>query len=197
MGAEIFGAIFWHVMKLFLQLCDLFFEMTQIERNTSTPSTAELKADFELLVRQYDHVVRKVCYFYAVDTDDFNDLRQEALVNLWRGFQHFRGDAKISTWVYRVSLNSCVSFFRKHKKGKQTEAIDRHPELVDESDDKGAMLAEMYRMINRLNREDKAIILLWLDEHPYEEMAEIMGLPRNTVASRLKRAKDKLLQLKE
>lgn len=169
--------------------------MSNKELNT-TGSQEGLKREFEQLVKQYDPVVRRVCYFYATDTDDFNDLRQEALVNLWRGFPRFRAEAKISTWIYRVSLNSCVSFYRKHKKGKQTETIDQHPELVDESDEKAAMLAKMYRMINRLGREDKAIILLWLDEHPYEEMAEIMGLPRNTVASRLKRAKDKLLQLR-
>lgn len=162
--------------------------------NNNLPQ-AQLKAEFERLVAEYDPVVRRVCYFYSEDTEDFNDLRQEALVNLWRGFPRFRAEAKMSTWIYRVSLNSCVSFFRKHKKGKDTEAIDRHPELVDEADDKADMLRRMYRMINHLGREDKAIILLWLDEHPYEEMAEIMGLPRNTVASRLKRAKDKLIAI--
>lgn len=168
--------------------------MKKKEINGLPPQT-QLKAEFERMVKEYDRVIRRVCYFYAEDTDDFNDLRQEALVNLWRGFPRFRAEAKMSTWVYRVSLNSCVSFFRKHKKGRSEEAIDRHPELVDESDDKAAMLRQMYRMINSLGREDKAIILLWLDEHPYEEMAEIMGLPRNTVASRLKRAKEKLISL--
>jgi RNA polymerase sigma-70 factor (ECF subfamily) len=74
-----------------------------------------LENDFEQMVNLHDVLIRKVCFFYALDLDDFNDLRQEALVNLWRGFPKFRGDAKITTWIYRVCLNSCVSYFRKQK----------------------------------------------------------------------------------
>lgn len=154
-----------------------------------------LKQAFEETVRRYDGVIRKVCYFYATDVDDFDDLRQEALVNLWRGFPSFRGDASMSTWIYRVTLNSCVSFFRKHRRGGNTVPVDEHPELIAEDDEKGAMLREMYRMINRLPAADKALILLWLDEHSYDEIASIMGQPRNTVASRLRRAKEKLTSL--
>lgn len=154
-----------------------------------------LKQAFEETVRQYDGVIRKVCYFYATDVDDFDDLRQEALVNLWRGFPRFRGDASMSTWIYRVTLNSCVSFFRKHRRRGNTVPVDELPELIAEDDEKGAMLREMYRMINRLPAADKALILLWLDEHSYDEIASIMGQPRNTVASRLRRAKEKLTSL--
>lgn len=154
-----------------------------------------LKQAFEETVRQYDGVIRKVCYFYSSDVDDFNDLRQEALINLWRGFPRFRGEASLSTWIYRVTLNSCVSAFRKNRKGADTVPIDQCPGLLEEADDKAEMLREMYRMINRLGPSDKALILLWLDEHPYDEMASIMGLPRNTVASRLRRAKEKLVSL--
>lgn len=154
-----------------------------------------LRKAFEETVRRYDGVIRKVCYFYATDTGDFDDLRQEALVNLWRGFPKFRGDASLSTWIYRVTLNSCVSFFRRNRKGGATVPVDQCPGLLAESDDKAEMLREMYRMINRLGNADKALILLWLDEHPYDEIAAIMGLPRNTVASRLRRAKEKLTSL--
>lgn len=100
-----------------------------------------------------------------------------------------------STWIYRVTLNSCVSFFRKHRRRGNTVSVDEHPELIAEDDEKGAMLREMYRMINRLPAADKALILLWLDEHSYDEIASIMGQPRNTVASRLRRAKEKLTSL--
>lgn len=154
-----------------------------------------LKQAFEETVRRYDGVIRKVCYFYATDVDDFDDLRQEALVNLWRGFPRFRGDASMSTWIYRVTLNSCVSFFRKHRRRGNTVPVDEHPELIAEDDEKGAMLRAMYRMINRLPAADKALIPLWLDEHSYDEIASIMGQPRNTVASRLRRAKEKLTSL--
>lgn len=157
--------------------------------------TEDLRGAFEEMARRYDGVIRKVCYFYATDREDFYDLRQEALVNLWRGFPRFRGEASLSTWIYRVTLNSCVSFFRKHRKGADTVPIDEHPELLAENDEKAAMLREMYRMIGRLAPSDKALILLWLDEHSYEEIAAIMGEPRNTIASRLRRAKEKLISL--
>ncbi len=94
-----------------------------------------------------------------------------------------------------MTLNSCVSFFRKHRKGGGSVPIDEHPELISEDDEKAAMLREMYRMINRLGPSDKALILLWLDEHSYDEIASIMGRPRNTIASRLRRAKEKLNSL--
>ena len=155
----------------------------------------DLKRSFEETIRRYDGVIRKVCYFYAADLADFDDLRQEALVNLWRGFPRFRGEASLSTWIYRVTLNSCVSFFRKHRKGGGSVPIDEHPELISEDDEKAAMLREMYRMINRLGPSDKALILLWLDEHSDDEIASIMGRPRNTIASRLRRAKEKLNSL--
>ena len=116
----------------------------------------DLKRSFEETIRRYDGVIRKVCYFYAADLADFDDLRQEALVNLWRGFPRFRGEASLSTWIYRVTLNSCVSFFRKHRKGGGSVPID---------------------------------------EHSYDEIASIMGRPRNTIASRLRRAKEKLNSL--
>lgn len=169
------------------------------DKNTtySTSREAALRESFNDLLRQYDGVIRKVCYFYATDLDDFDDLRQEAMINLWRGFERFRGEARLSTWVYRVSLNSCVSYFRRHKRGRDSVPIGDHPELIAEDDGKAAMLRQMYRMINRLEPTDKAIILLWLDEHPYDEISDIMGLPRNTMASRLRRAKEKLMLLKE
>lgn len=154
-----------------------------------------LKKAFEETVGRYDGVIRKVCYFYSSDIDDFNDLRQEALINLWRGFPRFRGEANLSTWIYRVTLNSCVSAFRKKRKRADTLSLDQCRGLLEEPDQKAGMLREMYRMINRLGPSDKALILLWLDEHTYEEMASVMGIPRNTIASRLRRAKEKLVSL--
>jgi RNA polymerase sigma-70 factor (ECF subfamily) len=88
------------------------------------------------------------------------DLRQEALVNLWRGFPKFRGDAKITTWIYRVCLNSCVSYFRKQKKSKNAVPIEQAAQLIADTDEKAEMLREMYRLINSLNSSDKALIML-------------------------------------
>ena len=114
------------------------------------------------------------------------------LVNLWQGFDSFKGDAKVSSWIYRVSLNTCISFYRKHDKITDTLPLENLFGLVSEEDEKAARLREMYRLIGQLNRLEKAIIMLWLDERSYEEIAEITGLSRNNIASKLKRIKEKL-----
>jgi RNA polymerase sigma-70 factor (ECF subfamily) len=154
-----------------------------------------LKADFEQMVSRHDGLIHKVCFFYASDLDDFNDLRQEALVNLWRGFPAFRGDAKITTWIYRVCLNSCVSYFRKQKQNKNVVPIEQAAQLIADTDEKAEMLREMYKLINCLGNADKALIMLWLDECSYDEIAQILGLPRNTVATRLHRIKERLVTM--
>lgn len=157
-------------------------------------SDKEKESAFLSLLDCYTPIVAKVCYFYATDGDDFNDLRQEVLINLWQGFQQFRGDSEISTWIYRVSLNSCVSYFRKHKKHYGTQPIEFIPDIIAEDTDKRKMIAEMHSLINKLDREEKALILLWLDNYSYEVIAELMGIPRNTVASRIHRIKDKIVK---
>jgi RNA polymerase sigma-70 factor (ECF subfamily) len=154
-----------------------------------------LEADFEQMVSRHDVLIRKVCFFYASDLDDFNDLRQEALVNLWRGFPKFRGEAKITTWIYRVCLNSCVSYFRKQKQNEHTVSIDYAAQLIADTDEKAEMLRDMYKLINGLNSSDKALIMLWLDEYSYDEISQILGQPRNTVATRLHRIKERLVTM--
>lgn len=150
--------------------------------------------DFSELIDKYERLIAKVCYFYAVDVDDFNDLRQESLINLWRGFGSFRGSSSVSTWVYRVCLNSCVSFFRKNNRKRSSVPIEQLPDMIAPDADKAELMREMYALINRLTKSEKAIVLLWLDQRGYDEIAEIMGVPRNTVASRLRRVKEKLVK---
>ena len=150
--------------------------------------------EFSQLIDRYDKLIAKVCYFYAVDADDFYDLRQESLINLWRGFDSFRGSSSLSTWVYRVCLNSCVSFFRKNHRKTSSVPIEQLPDVIAPDAGKAELMREMYGLINRLNRQEKALVLLWLDQRSYDEIADIMGVPRNTVASRLRRVKEKLVK---
>lgn len=150
---------------------------------------------FLALAKEYRRLIYKVCYLYATDEEHLKDLHQEVLINLWQGFQSFKGEAKISSWIYRVSLNTCISFYRKHSKMTDTMPLESLFGLMSEDDEKTVHLREMYRLISRLNRLEKAIILLWLDEHSYEEIAEITGLSRNNIASKLKRIKEKLNEL--
>lgn len=147
--------------------------------------------EFIALVEEYKQVIYKVCYIYASDSDHLNDLYQEVVINLWKAFPRFRGGCKVSTWVYRIGLNTCISFFRKSKSRPEVVPISVDLEAVAE-EDKTAQLRELYRMINRLGRLERALILLWLEERSYQEMADITGLSRSNVAVKLNRIKEKL-----
>lgn len=153
----------------------------------------EKEQRFLALIDCNKQIIYKVCYMYANDENHFNDLYQEVMVNLWQGMDGFRGDAQLSTWVYRVCINTCVSIFRRSGKLGISLSVD---EIIDipYDDSRSSQLKEMYQLINRLNRMEKAIILMWLDEKSYDEIAEVTGLTRNNVASRLHRIKAKLIE---
>ena len=148
--------------------------------------------EFETFVREHRRIIGKVCYLYAEDGDDFNDLYQEVLINLWRGFEGFEGRAKASSWVYRVGLNTCISYYRRNRRHAGTVPLTDCAGMADEDPGRSERLRELYTLINRLDTLEKAVVMLWLDEVPYEEIAEITGLTRNNVASKLHRIKLKL-----
>ena len=151
--------------------------------------------DYEDLIDKYNALINKICYYFASNTDEFNDLKQEVMINLWLGLSSFRKDSSLSTWVYRVCFNTCISLQRKNKKNKIPISIEN---ILDVADDEGfdvSKFNEMHALIRRLNVEERAIILMWLDEKTYEEISEITGLNRNTLAVRLKRIKEKLVKM--
>ena len=158
---------------------------------------SEKEQQFIAIIDNNRQVIYKVCYMYAADDDHFKDLYQEVLINLWRGIDRFRGDAQLSTWIYRTSINTCVTYYRRNH--KHDEALSLEGVSVVDNDDGTRLqqIKEMYRLISRLDRMEKAIILLWLDEKSYDEISEITGLSRNNVASRLRRIKIKLQHFSE
>lgn len=153
----------------------------------------ELEKEFIAFVEEYKQVIYKVCYMYATDADNLSDLYQEVVINLWKSFLHFRGECKASTWVYRISLNTCISFFRKSNSRPQVVPItvDLEYTFADE-EEKTSQLCELYQMINELTKLERALILLWLEERSYQEIADIIGISKNNVAVKLNRIKVKL-----
>lgn len=158
---------------------------------TSPPDN---ERDFALLIKQHSRIINKVSYFYATDRMPFDDLRQEIYVNIWLGLKQFRGDSKMSTWIYRVAVNSALMALRSSKLKIETVSLDyERLHISSEIDDaQRESLQTMYSLINRLEDIEKAIILLWLDEYSYDEIADTLGLKRNTVATKIHRIKDKL-----
>lgn len=158
----------------------------------------ELEKEFVATIRLYERVIYKVCYMYTTPHATLNDLYQEVVLNTWKAFPKFRKECKVSTWIYRIALNTCISFIRKEK--NIPEIVTLNPEInsmIDETDPIHEMLRQMYRLINQLTQLDKSIILLYLEEKSYEEIAEITGLTITNVATKLSRIKDKLKKMKQ
>ena len=158
---------------------------------------SEKEQQFIAIIENNRQVIYKVCYMYAADDDHFKDLYQEVLINLWRGIDRFRGDAQLSTWIYRTSINTCVTYYRRNHKHDEMLSLEGVSVVDNDDGTRLQQIKEMYRLISRLDRMEKAIILLWLDEKSYDEISEITGLSRNNVASRLRRIKIKLQHFSE
>ncbi len=166
--------------------------MSQNKLNMTAPPTNE--KDFASLIEQHSGIINKVSYFYATDKLPFDDIRQEIYVNIWLGLKQFRGNSKISTWIYRVAVNSALMALRSSKSTIDTVPLDFSLlDISSEFDDtQKENLQVLHSLINRLEDIEKAIILLWLDEYSYDEIADTLGLKRNTVAVKIHRIKEKL-----
>ena len=150
---------------------------------------------FTAMVGRHEKIIFSVCFFYATTDVGFDDLRQEVMISLFRAWRHFRGGSSESTWVYKVALNTCLFSLRRLTPKVRTLSLDEMPliQFEDEADDElKSRLEWLYSAVSALPPVDKALILMWLDELSYEEIAENMGIPRNTVASRLHRIKERL-----
>ncbi|WP_297273319.1 sigma-70 family RNA polymerase sigma factor [uncultured Bacteroides sp.] len=154
-----------------------------------------VEQEFVSMIRTYERVIYKVCYVYATPYASLGDLYQEVVINLWKAFPKFRKECKLSTWIYRIALNTCISFMRKEKNLPEIISLTQSFDRMEEDDETQAMLRQLYRMIDRLGQLEKSIVLLYLEEKSYEEIAEITGLTVTNVATRLSRIKDKLRKM--
>ena len=157
--------------------------------------TKDLEKEFLMMIEAQKRTIYKVCYIYANDQDDLNDLFQETVLNLWKGFPRYRGDSKLTTWVYRIAMNTCITFLRRSNARLQTVPMTANVASIAEEEDKTGQLRELYRLINQLGKLERALILLWLDERSYQEMADILGISKASIAVKLHRVKEKLKKM--
>ncbi len=146
--------------------------------------------EFEQLVTEHKSTIYSVCYMFTDTKPEADDLFQEVLVSLWKGMESFRGDASIRSWVYRVSMNTCISY--KRKKRIKTVPLDLSPDVIGGVSSESKQARMLHDRIGRLDYFDRAIVLLWLENMSYEEIASIVGITTKAVAVRLVRIKEKL-----
>jgi len=146
----------------------------------------------------YSGIIIKICRAYTDSQEDFEDYYQEVCLQIWRSRDSFRGDSKWSTWIYRLSLNICLTLIKKKKKNRQhstsnyvmpNEAAEDNLAFSDES------LNLLYDAIRQLSEIDRAVILLYLEEKPNKEIAEIIGTTPNNIGVRINRIKERLKKL--
>jgi RNA polymerase sigma-70 factor (ECF subfamily) len=151
------------------------------------------KDKFISVIRDNQNLIYKICYSYCKDADNRKDLQQEILIQLWNSFSKFDGRVKLSTWIYRIALNTAITFYRNDCKHSDKKiSIDASIislsdfEYVPEQDENIAML---YQFIEKLNEMDKALILLYLDNNKQKDIAEVLGISETNVATKISRIK--------
>jgi len=152
------------------------------------------KKEFSKLIEQNQRIIHKITSIYATSYEDREDLFQEICLQLWKSYSNFKKESKFSTWVYRIGINTAISNLRKAKKDYPFEPLKAtHLKVEPIDDDEKSKL--LHTSISTLNRIDKAIILLWLEEKNYEEIASIMGITKTNVSVKLVRIKKKLEEI--
>ena len=156
-----------------------------------------LEIDFARIVKEYKSTFYMVCYMFSKDEDEVSDLFQDILVNLWKGFPRFRGDSSPKTWIYRVSLNTCISVERKKKRKGETVPLDMNINLFDDTAEDMKQVRMLQDRISRLGPFDRAIVLLWLENLSYDEIGAIVGITAKNVSVRLFRIKEQLRNMSD
>ena len=155
-----------------------------------------MELEFEQTINENAGVLHKLCRVYTNNSNEYEELFQEMLVQIWRSMKNFRGDAKISTWIYQVCINTALNFRSKisrHKKHFETldgkVFVQPMPDFF-----KDEQLQKLYAAIRELKPIDRAIVSLYLDEKSYDETSQILGISKTNVATRLNRLKKQLME---
>lgn len=154
--------------------------MTQKEKN------------FTQFIEEHKRTIFTVCYMFSSCKEEVEDLFQDIAEKLWRGFDNFRNDSSPRTWIWRVAMNTCINW---QKKRTNHLHLEMNVDLYSSQKDEIKQIQMLHDRIHQLGIFDRAIILLWLEELPYEEIASITGLSVKNVSVRLTRIKEQLKQM--
>lgn len=154
----------------------------------------QIEVEFTTAIKENEGIIYKIARIYSNTLEDQKDLYQEIVYQLWKSFPKFQGNSKISTWMYRVALNTSITFLKKEKRIEHKVPIDsvlyQKIEQVDTLMDERITI--LYAQIQKLNVIEKGIILLYLEGKNYNEIASITGFTSSNIGTRLNRIKNKL-----
>jgi len=151
---------------------------------------------FKELFDKNSKIIYHLCYGYTGDSDSANDLMQETFIKVWQNLDGFRNQSQISTWIYRIAINTCLSYLRVEKRKVTDEISDFIIEnTVEPQSEKEEQIALLYKCIAQLEENERIIITLVLDEVPYPEIAEISGISEGNLRVKIHRIKHKLTDI--
>ena len=152
----------------------------------------QLEDKFAQLVRENKSTIYTVCYMFSHDEEEVNDLFQETLINMWKGIDSFREESKISTWIYRVALNTCLLQERKKKKEVKKVPLTMDVNFFEDNDANSTQVRMLHQRIGKLGLVDRALVMMWLEGMNYEEIGAVMGISSQNVGVKLFRIKERL-----
>lgn len=154
-----------------------------------------MEKEFVALIHDYQNIIYKICRLYRDNKEDQEDLFQEIVYQLWKSYPDFKGESKVSSWMYRIALNTAIAVYRKSK--ISVDYYEEFPEHLHFSDEKNISQNEerLFWALRRLNDSEKAVISLYLEDFNYAEIAAITGLSESNIGVRLNRIKHKLKQI--
>lgn len=153
--------------------------------------------EFVKQVNENQRIIHKICKIYTDNPHDHEDLFQEITIQLWKSYPSFRGEAKFSSWMYRIGLNTALALFRKRDKQVSIcqETSVENLKIIQDEHHEDERLKLMYDAIHQLSDVEKALIMMFLDDKPYKEIAEILGITEGNARVKMNRAKEKLKNL--
>lgn len=154
-----------------------------------------MENDFERIIKENAAILHKLCRVYTNDDSEYEELFQEMMIRIWQSLENFRGESRLSTWLYRVCINTSLNFRVKLKKSKRFVRFETDfPADFKFEDETDEQLKQLYAAIKELKPIDRAIVSLYLEEKSYDETAQILGISKTNVATRLMRLKQKLIE---
>lgn len=156
----------------------------------------ELEANFERQVLNHTSMIFKVCRMYTYTAHDQEDLYQEIIIQAWKAYPNFRGEAQFSTWLYRIAINTAINGLQKRSRRIQTSSIEQVDDAsIDDAVNEDDLWHELQQAIEKLNDLEKAIVMLYLDDLSYDEMETILGINEATLRVKMNRIKQKLKKI--